>query len=183
MFAFALPFHMIYGSVIREFATLDGTMFMVFRGLQGDLPLDDMLAVDTLWTRLLIISFVTVMVFTVMTILIAIISEQYENSKEISAKQLRGVWSFFYDMTHVATAPCRATRPTNPEDGVGVEMKALDESNNDGPSGVECKLSEIEGQMARMEEMMGSRMARMEEMMEARMARMEEMLCYVKALV
>jgi len=77
MSAFAIPFHILFGHRIETFVTFQSTFFQLFRGLSGDLPIDDMLAFDYVSACVLYSFFIAVMLFVVMTVVIAIISDQY----------------------------------------------------------------------------------------------------------
>ena len=78
MYGFAVVFYLTYTSQIEQFDTIDHTLFTLFRGMLGDMPLDEMHHVLPDKTMIMYFVFCLIMLFTVFTILIAIISDAYE---------------------------------------------------------------------------------------------------------
>jgi len=82
MVGFTFNFFMVFTSQIPAFETLSGSFFAIFRGMLGDMPLDEMYFMSPAATGLLYMSFVMIMLNTVFTILIAIISDTYTDVTE-----------------------------------------------------------------------------------------------------
>jgi len=78
MLGFTVLFFMFYTSQVPEFQTLSLSFFTIFRGMLGDIPLDSMWFVHPMITQVVFMAFSLIMVFTVFTILIAIISSSYD---------------------------------------------------------------------------------------------------------
>jgi len=78
MYGFAVVFYLTYTSQIHEFDTLANTFFTLFRGMLGDMPLDEMHFIRPTETMVMYFVFCLIMLFTVFTILIAIISDAYD---------------------------------------------------------------------------------------------------------
>jgi hypothetical protein len=75
--AFAVPFIMIFSQSIASFNNFGRAFFALFRGLMGDMPIDDMLAVDNTYATLLYMLFNSLMVIVLINIVIAIFSDAY----------------------------------------------------------------------------------------------------------
>ena len=69
---------MIYNSQIDGFQTLMQTFFTMFRAMLGDVPLDEMYYMRPALTPLAFMLYCTITLFTVFTILIAVISDAYQ---------------------------------------------------------------------------------------------------------
>jgi len=77
MVAFACLFQIIFCINMREFRDLRWTVFTLFRGLVGDIPLDKMVYFRPQLAPVLFCVYVTIVLFTALTILIAIITDAY----------------------------------------------------------------------------------------------------------
>jgi len=80
--AFAGPFMMIFSQALPEFVDGETTMFQLFRGLLGDMPIDDMLAVNASDGMWLYVLFTGLIVIIMMNIVIAILTDAFEAAKE-----------------------------------------------------------------------------------------------------
>lgn len=77
MLGFSVFFFMIYTSQIQEFHSVGASFFTLFRGMLGDIPLDEMVAARPMITPFVFTAFCIITLFTIFTILIAIISDAY----------------------------------------------------------------------------------------------------------
>eukprot|EP00656_Telonema_subtile_P000605 TRINITY_DN10274_c0_g1_i3.p1 TRINITY_DN10274_c0_g1~~TRINITY_DN10274_c0_g1_i3.p1 ORF type:complete len:430 (+),score=72.38 TRINITY_DN10274_c0_g1_i3:1010-2299(+) len=82
LFGFAVLFHMVFAVAPGDsFTGLGVSLFSLFRGLLGDLNVDDMMSSQPIFGPMFYVIYVTVVLFVGFTILIAIISDSYESVK------------------------------------------------------------------------------------------------------
>jgi len=82
MYGFTVLFYIVYQSSIPTFSTMPQAFFALFRGMLGDVPLDDMLFAKPLLTPGLFMTFCFLTLFVVFTVLIAVISDAYQEVLE-----------------------------------------------------------------------------------------------------
>jgi len=80
LLGFAALFQIIFSKLY--FRTLQISLFTLFRGMLGDFPIDEMTYFEPVLAPLLYIIYLTVMLFTAFTILIAIISSAHQQVNE-----------------------------------------------------------------------------------------------------
>lgn len=90
MVGFGLLFWTVYRTTVMEFRYPTWALFTLFRGMLGDMPLDDMLYFYPLTTKVLFVLFTFFVVFVIFNVVIAIIMDAYSDVKdetEAEAKQ------------------------------------------------------------------------------------------------
>jgi len=78
MCGFSLLFYILYTAQIEQFSTVEMTFFTLFRGMLGDIPLDEMMNMRPALTVFVFIFYCIITLFTIFTVLIAIISDACE---------------------------------------------------------------------------------------------------------
>ena len=78
MCGFTALFYIVFLGPVTGFRTLGNTFFSLWRGMLGDMPLDEMMYVKPNETPILYCTFCFVTVFTVFTVLIAVMTDSYE---------------------------------------------------------------------------------------------------------
>jgi len=88
MYGFSFLFYIVYNASVEQFQTISHTFFALFRGMVGDIPLDDMMFAKPMLTPFLFGGFCFITLFTVLTILIAVISDAYAAVQDDSDGQI-----------------------------------------------------------------------------------------------
>jgi len=77
-FAFGFVFNVLLNTYLVEFQSLPYTLFTMFRGLLGDLNIDDIIDSQPIYGRLFFVAYVTTVLFVAFTLLISIVCQSYD---------------------------------------------------------------------------------------------------------
>jgi len=79
---FAEAFMLAFSAAIEDFSSFEKAVFACLRALTGDIDATAFADADPIFGRLMYLTYIFVVLFTLLTVLIAIISEGYETAKE-----------------------------------------------------------------------------------------------------
>merc|ERR1719181_939295 len=79
-FAFGCAFHMSFGARLHNYRNLTATFYTLLQALLGDFNFDELTHEDKIFGPFLFMAFVSVAVFVILNVVIAIISRSYDDT-------------------------------------------------------------------------------------------------------
>jgi hypothetical protein len=95
-FAFGTAFHMTFGPRLYNYRNLTSTFYTLLQALLGDFDFDELTTEDKLFGPFLFLAFVTVAVFVILNVVIAIIGNAYDETLRTLSDMEEGIYAFSY---------------------------------------------------------------------------------------
>eukprot|EP00753_Platysulcus_tardus_P011649 PLAT3302.42.p1 GENE.PLAT3302.42~~PLAT3302.42.p1 ORF type:complete len:759 (+),score=391.94 PLAT3302.42:40-2316(+) len=100
MFACSLPFMMAFGTKVFAYRTLSSSFFGLLGAMMGELSFEELRQAHRTLGPVFYISFVVLLVFTLVNVFVAIVLEAYTDAKTAIAKEDMGVESLSREVVH-----------------------------------------------------------------------------------
>jgi hypothetical protein len=95
-FAFGTAFHMTFGSRLHNYRNLTSTFYTLLQALLGDFNFEELTTEDKLFGPFLFIAFISVAVFVILNVVIAIIGNAYDQTSRGLAEMEDGTMHVFF---------------------------------------------------------------------------------------